>query len=408
MDSADHDVIIAGSGLAGLTASLAFARAGYSVFTVSPNHGGSDLRTTALLNQSLEFLNRLGIGASVRRSGAPLATIRIVDATDRLLRAPQVSFHASEIGLEAFGYNVANEELARIIRKAAVQTGVIFADATVETLRDRTDRCEVGLDNGTVHNSGLVVGADGRNSTIRRLAGIGARQWRYRQSAIVLNYSHQLPHDDASTEFHTDAGPFTIVPLGPKMAGLVWVEDPVRAEAVMGLAPSELALMIERRMHSMLGRIEIGSHPQSYPLSGLVAHRLGTGRIALVGEAAHVFPPIGAQGFNLGIRDIEALAGLASGLKGGVIDPLGERYHRRRFPDVASRGAAIDLLNRSLVTDFLPVQLARRIGIGAIASIPPLRRLAMREGVGPGLQARAVVDSLSRLFGNLSDRTRSP
>lgn len=385
------DIVVAGSGLAGLTASLALARAGFEVVNAAPAAGGEDRRTTALLAASVDFLAEIGVWEKLAPLAAPLAVMRIVDATGRLLRAPQVDFRAGEIGLEAFGYNVENAATARVLRKAAGEAGVTFVEEPVTGLAVENDGVTVmlGKDQGRIA-AALCVGADGRNSAVRRLAGIGERSWRYRQTALVLNFRHTLPHNDTSTEFHGPNGPFTIVPLGERRSSLVWVEAPETAEQVIGQDTETLALEVERRMGSILGQVTIDSDIQSFPLSGMVAREYGRGPVVLVGEAAHVFPPIGAQGFNLGVRDIELLVSMARMRGRDRLPTLGADFHRRRQIDVASRGLSIDLLNRSLLSDFLPVQAARSVGLFTLGMVGPLRRMVMREGVTPGGQLRGL------------------
>ena len=395
------DIVVVGGGLSGLTAALALGIGGRRIALVAPSTAGPDRRTTALLNSSLEYLDRLGIGAAIRREGAPLATMRIVDDTGNLFRAPQVNFHASEIGLEAFGYNIANETLAGILRSAVEQADVEFTDSALQAIDEEPGSVKAGLANGKTLTAGLVVGADGRNSTVRKLANIATRDWRYPQTAIALNIGHQFPHDDASTEFHTDTGPFTVVPLGPKTASLVWVEAKARAEEIASMERQVLETTIERRMHSMLGRIEAISPAQFFPLAGMVAKRFGRGRIVVLGDAAHVLPPIGAQGFNLGIRDVQALDELVRSAEATDLGKIADMYHVRRLADVAARTTAIDILNRSLLADFLPVQLARAIGFEALRSVAPLRRFAMREGIAPTLGAERISRRIQDLIGSV-------
>lgn len=384
-------VTVAGGGLAGNTAALALALSGFDVAAVAPKPSREDGRTTALLASSVAFLRELGVWDDVAPHASPLATMRIIDATGRLLRAPELAFHASEIGLEAFGYNIANTNLLKALAKACMSTGrVTFIEGAVESAIFGDGLQRVTLDNGRSLMANLVIGADGRNSAIRRLCGAGEREWSYPQTALVLDFRHTHPHHDASTEFHTAEGPFTFVPLGPDRCGLVWVQRSEKAEDRMKWRTEALEREIERQMGSMLGRITITSPVQAWKLSGLVAKAFGGPGWALAGEAAHVFPPIGAQGFNLGIRDVELIAEMARGMESSRLAALGPRYNMRRFADVASRTASVDILNRSLLSGFLPVQLARLAGMHAINMIGPLRRLLMREGVSPGGQLKSL------------------
>ena len=233
----------------------------------------------------------------------------------------------------------------------------------------------------------LVIGADGRRSLCRDAAGIGFDQREYKQVALTVCLKHSRPHRDTSTEFHTPSGPFTLVPLPGNRSSLVWVLDPVEADAIAALDDAELSAEIERASHSILGKIEVEPGRGVFPLSVATASQFAAKRIALIGEAAHVIPPIGAQGLNLGLRDAATIGELAvaahrAGDDIGGIDVL-TRYDKMRRADVGTRTLAIDLVNRTLLTDFLPVQGARGLGLYLIDRIGPLRRALMREGVAP-------------------------
>ncbi len=393
----DHfEVLVSGGGLAGNAAALAFAISGFEVALVAPKPAYPDRRTTALLSNSVDYLNSLGVWKKVEGKSAPLKTMRIIDATNRLVRAPELSFHSSEIDLPAFGYNVANIDLVEALAAACTTSGkVVFVEDSVEDAVFGAEIQTVTLSGGKVLSANLLVGADGRNSAVRRLAGLGEREWSYPQQALVLNFKHTQPHDDASTEFHTPEGPFTFVPLESRRCSLVWVMQPEKAEVRKNLPTPELERQIEQQMHSLLGKISIDSPIQSWPMTGLAARQFGKSGVIVVGDAAHVFPPIGAQGFNLGIRDVELAASLASSLSADRLGEIGARYSAKRRLDIHTRTFSVDLLNRSLLSGFLPVQMARLAGMQALASIGPLRRLAMREGVSPGWQLKRIAEKMS-------------
>jgi 2-octaprenyl-6-methoxyphenol hydroxylase len=381
-----HEIAIVGGGLAGRIAALAFARQGFDAVLITPDDGRFDQRTTALMDQSITFLGTLGVWEKVRPATAPLATMQIIDATGRLLHAPTVNFRAAEIGLDAFGYNIPNapflsilgDELATLPNVRKISTSVARAELQGESAR-------LILADGSEIEAGLVIAADGRKSLIRETAGIAVDSRNYPQTAVVLNFAHERPHAGVSTEFHTRTGPFTQVPLPGNRSSLVWVVTPEQAVDILQLPAETLNRRVEDQMQSMLGKITVEGAPQAWPLSAMTARRFGIGRVALIGEAAHVFPPIGAQGLNLSLRDIETaleLATAARAANGSLA--IGEAYDRRRRVDVVSRTAAIDLVNRSLLSGFLPVQMLRAAGLHMLSAIPPLRYLAMNEGVAPG------------------------
>ena len=390
------DMAVVGGGMAGSVAAISLARAGRKVAFVAAPATMDDRRTTALMDQSIRFMERLALWERIAPSAAALSTMRIIDATNRLLRAPTVSFRSSEVGLDAFGYNIPNAALLSVLADAVAQEGnITHFPQLAASVSHHPESVEITLENGESISAAFVIGADGRRSRIRESAGIGVRHWSYPQTAIVLNFGHSLPHGDISTEFHTESGPFTQVPLPGNRSSLVWVRKPAEAGELMALPLEALGLRVERQMQSMLGAVTAEPDVQAWPLSGMMANRFGKGRVALVGEAGHVFPPIGAQGFNLSLRDIISLSDLVSDLKGGPIpDNLGDRFERRRRADVMTRTASVDLLNRSLLSDFLPVQMARAAGLHVLSALPPLRGLFMREGIEPGRGLGAIGKAL--------------
>jgi 2-octaprenyl-6-methoxyphenol hydroxylase len=380
---------VVGAGAAGLAAALAFARDGFDTALVGQSDPRSDGRTVALLDGSVRFLQALGVW--LEGDAAPLALMRIIDDTGSLFRPPPVSFSAGEIGLDAFGWNVENHVL--VSRLAAVANDeprltVLSGQALGREVGDGT--ATLRLQGGTVQ-ARLVVAADGRNSRLREGADLRARTWSYPQSALTTILAHERDHRDASTEFHTRSGPFTLVPLPGRRSSLVWVVAPATADRLAALPDEELALDIERQAQSLLGTMRIDGPRGVVPLSGLSVRRYWSMRLALVGEAAHVFPPIGAQGLNLGLRDVAALRDAVVDARGENEDIGGEavlsRYQRGRDLDVRLRRAAVDGLNRTLLADFLPADLLRGVGLLALAGIGPLRRAAMREGVLPSVGA---------------------
>jgi 2-octaprenyl-6-methoxyphenol hydroxylase len=381
------EVVIVGGGPAGLTAAIALGEAGVEVALVA-RPPAADHRTTALLASSVMALETLGVWADCEGHAAPLRRMRIVDATLRLIRAPEVTFDAAEIGLDAFGHNIENHHLVAALDERA--RGL----TTLHRVEDEATAIEIGeagvavrLKGGDTLAARLAIGADGRHSLARAAAGIDSDRHAYPQTALTFNLGHSRPHDDTSTEFHTESGPFTLVPLPGQRSSLVWVVTPGEARQLTALDETATADAIEARSQSILGKITPERGRGVFPLAIETARRFAQRRVALIGEAAHVLPPIGAQGLNLGLRDAAAIAErvLAARRDGGDVggDALLVRYDAQRRADVQSRTLAVDWLNRSLLTDFLPMQGARGLGLALIDRIGPLRRAIMREGVMP-------------------------
>jgi 2-octaprenyl-6-methoxyphenol hydroxylase len=396
-----HDIAVIGAGLAGGLCALALADAGYRVALVAPVSKTGDGRTTALMDQSIGFVEKLGLWSSIAPLSAALSSMRIIDGTTRLLRAPTVTFHAAEVGLDAFGYNIPNAPFLALLESAALaHPRITRIENSLRDLSFEESTPIVTMDDGSSITANLVVGADGRRSMVREAAKIDVHCWSYPQAAVVLNFAHQLPHRNISTEFHTEDGPFTQVPLPGNRSSLVWVRKPDDAAETAALPLDALSIAVEQRMQSMLGKVTVDTAPQTFPLSGMMANRFGKGRTVLVGESAHAFPPIGAQGLNLSLRDIIGLLSLLgpAGTEGIPAD-IGDRHDRSRRPDILSRTASVDLLNRSLLSGFLPVQMLRAAGLQVLSSAAPLRNLMMREGISPGSALQSLRRNLREKIG---------
>lgn len=382
----EADIVVAGTGPVGLMSALSLGRAGFRVALAGPPANLADRRTTALMKPSLDFLDELGLLDALRTDAAPLKVMRIADATQRLLRSPVVTFRASEIGEDYFGLNIPNHRLLAALDEAVSENkSVERAETTVSRWNIDADSIEAELADGRAVSARLAVAADGRMSPAREAASIAVSAGSTGQSTLVLDFAHARPHNDTSTEFHTEDGPFTLVPLPGQRSSLVWVTRPHSAEELVRLSDDELSLIVEERMQSMLGRITVEPGRQVFPLSSALPRRFAANRVALVGEAAHIFPPIGAQGLNLGIRDVESLLDTVMRHSGdpGSAAAL-SAYDRSRRPDILARSSAVNMLNRSLLSDMLPVQLMRTAGLSLLGAAPPLRALFMREGLRTG------------------------
>ena len=396
-----YDIAVIGAGPAGQIAAIAMARGGRRVVLVGPEPDASDRRTTTLMEQSLAMMARLGLWRDLKARAAPLAVMQIIDGTQRLLRAPTVAFRSAEIGLEAFGYNIPNSALLETLSTA------VSAEPLITRKTRAADTIQIGTDGVTIELSGedaitaaFAIGADGRRSSTRESAGVGVKTWSYPQTAVVMNLTHTLPHQNISTEFHTESGPFTQVPLPGLRSSLVWVVTPQEAERLTALPVEQLSAEVEARMQSMLGQVTVEDGVQAWPLSGMTATRFGKGRVAFVGEAGHAFPPIGAQGLNLSLRDIAALEDiLVDPRSAPIATDCGDRFDRKRRLDITSRTASVDLLNRSLLSDLLPVQMLRAAGLQVLASVAPLRNLIMQEGVAPGRGLKSLPSLLRKKVG---------
>jgi 2-octaprenyl-6-methoxyphenol hydroxylase len=391
--ASEAEILVIGTGAAGLSAAIALAKAGFDVIAVGSLEQFGTGRTVALFEASLRFYDALGIWPKLADCAARIETIRMVDATRPPLPVPPIEFAADEIGLAAFGENIENDDLVARLAAIAHQTPSLSVEtARVVDILDADDALEALFQSGRRIRAKLIVAADGQRSIVRTKARIGARRWTYPQTAMTALTAHEKPHHGMSVEFHTRSGPCTLVPLppsgeAPHRSSLVWLMSQQDAARRKPLGNEKFATELEDQLGSIFGPMRIESKVGAFPMMGLRVSRLTGRRIALLGEAAHVFPPLAAQGLNLSLRDTAALVDCVVGARNSGADIGGAKtltaYADARRADISLRTHGIDVLNRSLLADFLPVDLVRGAGFIAFNMIGPLRRAIMREGILP-------------------------
>ena len=380
---ADYKVIVTGAGPAGLAAAALLAKEGLATALVAPAPA-EDPRTVALMQPSIQLLRYLDIWpGSLEAQTAPLKKLRIIDDTGSLLVAPNLEFDAQELNLEAFGWNIPLGLLLPVLRKRAEGLGVTFIEATATGARLSGDAIHITLSNTTEISASLCLAADGANSAMRKAAGIATDTWSYDQTAIATSFAHSMGHDNVSTEYHKSAGPFTTVPQPENRSSLVWMERPARAEMLIAMSEGDLAAEIQIETHGELGLISNLGPRKSFPMKGLTARQFAKDRVVLIGEAAHVVPPIGAQGLNMSLRDAALAADLILASKDAGSESLMAEYNALRRAEVLPRQQLVDLMNKSLLLGFLPLEGARALGLSALHYVGPLKRFIMEHGMQP-------------------------
>ncbi|MCT4333762.1 UbiH/UbiF family hydroxylase [Paracoccus sp. YLB-12] len=390
----DIDILVSGGGIAGLIAAAAFGAEGFSVLCVDPappvtdeTATGADLRSTAFLAPSVALLDRIGVWDRLSPFATPLQVMRIVDAggaqpEPRLTR----DFDASEIGDQPFGWNLPNWLLRREIAARLQQLQTVRfrpGTATAEVVA-RDEGALVTLSDGQRLRARLLIGADGRDSPVRQALGIDVRRFRYGQKALAFAVTHQPPHDNISTEIHRAGGPFTLVPLpdrdGVPSSAVVWMENGREIARLAALSRAEFEVALNLRSAGVLGHLTQATRLTQWSIISQIADRFTGPRTALIAEAAHVVPPIGAQGLNMSLADLSTLIDLSRADPGNAAAL--RAYDRARRPEAYARLLGIDALNRASQAGARPLRDLRAAALGGLYGIAPVRRLMMRAGLG--------------------------
>ncbi|MEM9523439.1 MAG: UbiH/UbiF family hydroxylase [Pseudomonadota bacterium] len=390
------DILISGGGIAGLTAAAAFAASGFQVICVDPlppagkSGDADDPRTTAFLQPAQRFLERIGLWERLAPHATALNVIRIVDATGPDSTAHVTKdFNAADISDKPFGWNLPNRLVRREIASHLAEIDMVDLRSGVasDRLLTRADEARVHLSDGSTVISKLVIAADGRDSPIRRAIGIDVKTRRYGQKALTFAVTHPLAHANISIEIHRSGGPFTLVPMpdrdGLPCSAVVWMENGPTALALADMEKTAFETEMAHRSAHVLGPLKLATHRSVWPIIGQIADRFSAARVALIAEAAHVVPPIGAQGLNMSLGDIRTLLDLAKAMPNalGAARMLDAYDRRRRIEDLA-RAIGVDLLNRASMSGNPILQKARRHGLNALHTVKPAREMLMRLGLG--------------------------
>ncbi len=389
MTTERFDIAVVGGGMVGLTLALGLEGVGARVAVIERAsltdmaEASFDGRGSAIAAGSQRILDGIGLWELLQADAEPILDIRVADGASQLF----LHYDHREVGEGPLGWIVENAHIRRAFAQAvALSDVIVFENTALADARFEARSTTLELVDGRTVDATLAIAADGRQSALRKLAGIEAVRWSYPQTGIVCAVTHEAPHHGIAHEHFLPSGPFAILPMTRNRSSIVWTERNDLAPAILELDDDDFSAELKRRFGGFLGDVRVGPQRWAYPLSVVHARDYVAPRVAAVGDAAHAIHPIAGQGFNLGLRDVAALAEiivdrLRLGLDPGDTEAL-MRYQKWRKPDNMMMIAATDSLNRLFSNDIAPVRMARDTGLALVNQLPPLKRVLMRHAMG--------------------------
>ena len=390
MTTERFDIAVVGGGMVGLTLALGLEGVGARVAVIEREslkdmaEASFDGRGSAIAAGSQRILDGTGLWELLQADAEPISEIRVADGPSQLF----LHYDHREVGEGPLGWIVENAHIRRAFAQAVASSDVIvFENTALVDARFEARSTTLKLADGRTVDTMLAIAADGRQSALRELAGIDVVRWSYPQTGIVCAVTHEAPHHGIAHEHFLPSGPFAILPMTRNRSSIVWTERNDLAPAIMELDDDAFAAELKRRFGDFLGDVRVGPQRWAYPLSVVHARDYVAPRVAAVGDAAHAIHPIAGQGFNLGLRDVAALAEiivdrLRLGLDPGDTEAL-IRYQKWRKPDNMMMIAATDTLNRLFSNDVAPVRMARDTGLALVNQLPPLKRPSAPQTCSP-------------------------
>ena len=391
MEHAFKNISVIGTGPVGLISALALSKmTDFEITIFGPKLSNDilekDTRTTAFMAPSIRLLDKCGIWKNCNQNASPLKHLRMIDDCGALIRAPECYFSAQELDMPFFAQNIPNSDLNKALIEMILNGNKITWAETkaVTNIENKAEEVLITTQEEKTYSADYCIGADGRNSICRQATSIETTKWDYDQTAIACAFTHSAPHQATSTEIHRTTGPMTLIPLKEYRSSLVWSLTPKEASRITALDDDEFSSLLFENSHAILGKITSVEPRKAFPITGLKLNKFAENRIALVGEAAHVIPPIGAQGMNLGLRDAAHLVDILKETPTNKvqISKITDTYNNARKTDIFSRTFVIDMLNKSLLLNNISLRSLRTTGLTILRNFKSMRQIIMQQGLG--------------------------
>ncbi|MBB1200160.1 2-octaprenyl-3-methyl-6-methoxy-1,4-benzoquinol hydroxylase [Enterobacteriaceae bacterium 89] len=389
MNNQQTDVAIVGGGMVGGALALGLAQQGFAVTVIEQTtppafdpQSQPDVRISAISAASVGLLRGLGVWEAI----LAMRTHRYRQLETWEWESAHVVFNATELKLPELGYMVENNVLQLALWQALeAEAKVDLHVASLETMLHSAEGYQVSFTDGSELQAKLVIGADGANSHIRQLAGIGVHAWQYQQSCMLITVECDQPPGDSTWQQFTPDGPRAFLPLFDRWASLVWYDSPARIRQLQSLSMSQLEQEIRKTFPARLGQVKPVA-AGAFPLTRRHALRYVQPGLALVGDAAHTIHPLAGQGVNLGYRDVDALLDVLASARSHGEDwaslPVLKRYQNRRMADNYVMQSGMDLFYASFSNDLAPLRVLRNIGLMAAERAGVLKRQALKYALG--------------------------
>ncbi len=382
------DVIIVGGGLAGASLAAALAGAPLRLALVErrappPPAPEWDSRVYSVAPSSIAFLEGLGAWQGLAASRiTPIRDMRVFGDDGR----SRLAFSAYESGMAQLAATVESNRLQHALwQRLERQPNLsLLVPESPEELRSFEDRVEIRFAGGRTAAARLAVGADGADSWLRRAAGIGVRGEGYGQQGVVANFTCARPHRGIAYQWFRRDGVLAYLPLPQERISIVWSTPDAHARELLALDPAELCRRVAEAEGATLGALEPLTPPAAFPLTRMRAQRLTLGRVALVGDAAHVVHPLAGQGINLGFGDVHSLADLLCGTRDPGDRLLLRRFERARAEDILATRLVTDGLFRLFGADHAGLARIRNFGLSLADAIPVIKTLLARRAAAAG------------------------